>query len=256
LERLRPTSTGSDRQFLEELIKYLPTMPETARLIFLEGRVLPKGHPVLKLAQSSATGHVKTFEVPRDRALARWVRSKVGEAEADIEPQAVQALCTFVGDDLFQLHHEIEKLVAYTAGERPISFQDVLLLTPHARQASIFDMVDALGQRDGKTASHIYHTLLDAGDHPLALLAMITRQFRLMIQVKELAPSLITHQAIARELHQNPYPIRKILSQSRNFTFPQLRQIYRRLLDTDVEIKTGQIEPTLAIDVLMANISH
>ena len=164
-------------------------MPDTARLFFLESKALPKRHPVLKLAQSSEAGHVKTFEVPRGNQLARWVRTKVKQAEAEIEPRAVQALCTFVGDDLYQLNQEIEKLAAYTDGQRAISFEDIQLLTPHARQASIFDMVDALGQRDGKTASRIYHTLLDAGDHPLALLAMITRQFRLLIQVKELAPN-------------------------------------------------------------------
>jgi DNA polymerase-3 subunit delta len=85
---------------------------------------------------------------------------------------------------------------------------------------------------------------------------MITRQFRLMIQVKELAPSMASHQAIARELKQNPYPIRKILAQSKNYTPHQLRQVYRRLLDTDIDIKTGHLEPTLALDMLVASLSR
>jgi DNA polymerase-3 subunit delta len=255
LERLGQKSSRADNQFLEELIDYLPSMPDTARLIFVEAKTLPQRHPVVQLGKSSEAGHVKTFEVPRGSELARWVRAKAKQADAAIEPQAVQALCTFVGNDLYQLYHEINKLAAYTDGQRAISLQDVQLLTPHARQASIFDMVDAVGRRDGKTASRVYHTLLDAGDHPLALLAMITRQFRLLIQVKELAPQLGTHQAIARQLHQNPYPIKKILAQSKNFTFAQLHHIYHKLLDTDVDIKTGRIDPTLAIDTLIARIS-
>jgi len=255
LERLGQKSSRADNQFLLELVDYLPTMPATARLFFLEGRTLPKSNPVLKLARSSKAGHVKTFEVPREGELARWVREQVKQSDAEIEPQAVQALCTYVGPDLYQLHQEIVKLAAYTDGQRAISIQDVQLLTPHARQASIFDMVDALGQRNGRTASRIYHTLLDAGEHPLAIMAMITRQFRLMIQVQELAPKLGTSQAIARELRQNPYPIRKILAQSKNFTSGQLSRIYHRLLDIDVEIKTGSIEPTLALDTLIADIS-
>jgi DNA polymerase-3 subunit delta len=186
--------------------------------------------------------------------LAAWVRAKAKQAQAEIEPRAVQALCTYVGSDLRQLYNEIEKLAAYTNGQRAISVEDVRLLTPHARQANIFDMVDAMGQRDARAATRIYHTLLDAGDHPLALLAMIARQFRLLIQVKELAPTLHTHQAIARQLKQNPYPIKKILAQSRNFTFPQLREIYRKLLNADLEIKTGRMDPVLAIDTLIADI--
>lgn len=256
LERLGQKGSRAESQFLQELVDYLPTMPDTARLFFLESKPLPKRHPVLKLAQNSQVGHVKTFEVPKGSELASWVRDRVKQAGAKIESQAVQALCTFVGSDLYQLSHEIEKLAAYTDGQRAITIQDVELLTPHARQASIFDMVDALGQRNGKTASRIYHTLLDAGEHPLAIMAMITRQFRLLIQVKELAPRFGTHQAIARELKQNPYPIRKILAQSKNFEFDQLHRIYHTLLDIDVEIKTGQIEPTLALDTLIADISH
>jgi len=231
-------------------------LPDTARLFFLERKVLPKQHPILKLANSSESGHVKTFEVPKGRQLARWVRAQVEQAGAEIEPRAVQALCGYVGSDLYQLDNEIAKLAAYTDGQRAITLEDVRLLTPHARHASIFDMVDALGQRDGKTASRIYHTLLDSGDHPLALLAMIARQFRLLIQVKELAPQLGTPQAIARELKQSPYPIKKVLAQSKNFSFPQLHRIYHRLLDIDVEIKTGRIDPALAIDTLIAGISR
>ena len=256
LERLGPKASRSDSQFLQDLVDYLPTMPDTARLFFLESKTLPKSNPVLKLAKSSELGHIKTFETPRGSGLANWVRTRAKQVDAEIEPRAVQALCTFVGDDLFQLDNEIAKLAAYTDRQRAITVQDIQLLTPHARQGSIFDLVDALGQRDGKTAALIYHTLLDAGEHPLAIMAMITRQFRLMIQVKELAPALGTHQAIARQLKQNPYPIRKILAQSRNFGFAQLRRIYHKLLDTDVAIKTGRIEPVLALDTLIAEISR
>ena len=256
LERLGHKGGGAEDQFLDDLVDYLPRMPDTARLFFLESKALSRRHPVIKLAQSSEGGHVKTFEVPEGNRLAHWVRAKVQEAEAEIEPRAVQALCTYVGNDLYQLTQEINKLAAYTGGQRAIGIEDVQLLTPHARQASIFDMVDALGQRDGQTASRIYHTLLDAGEHPLAILAMTVRQFRLLIQVKELAPELSTPQAIARELKQNPYPIRKILAQSKNFSFSQLRHIYHKLLETDVEIKTGRIEPALALDTLIAVVSR
>jgi DNA polymerase-3 subunit delta len=262
LERLTQKGAGNaDKQFLADLVDYLPHLPPTTRLIFVDTVKLARRHPVVALARDSDSGHIKTFEAPTGGGLARWVRSRVKQAGAKIEPQAVEILCAFVGNDLYQLNHEIDKLAAYTdeqrpSGRRAITRDDVLLLTPHARQASIFDMVDALGRRDGGTASLIYHQLLDAGDHPLALLAMITRQFRLMIQVQELAPQLGTPQAIARELKQNPYPIQKILAQSKNYNPGQLRQVYHKLLDTDFDIKTGRMEATLALDTLIAGLSR
>ena len=257
LERLgQKNRSNADRQFLADLAAYLPTLPPTTRLIFAESTTLSKRNRVLALALKREDGHAKTFNAPSGTGLTRWVRNRVKQAGGTIEPRAADTLCTFVGNDLYQLHNEIEKLVAYTDGQRPITTDDIQLLTPHARQANIFDMVDALGRRDGKTASRIYHQLLDAGDHPLALLGMIIRQFRLMIQVQELAPKLGSPQAIARELRQNPYPIQKILAQSKNYTPEQLVAVYHKLLDTDVDIKTGRMEPTLALDTLIAGLSR
>lgn len=257
LDRLgQKNRSNADGQFLADLVEYLPTLPPTTRLIFSEAKSLSSRHRVLVLAGKSENGHTKTFKAPTGSGLARWVRDRAVQAGGAIEPRAADALCAFVGSDLYQLHNEIQKLVAYADGQRAITLDDIQLLTPHARQANIFDMVDALGKRDGKTASHIYHRLLDAGDHPLALLGMITRQFRLMIQVQALAPELGSPRAIARELKQNPYPIRKILTQSKNFTPEQLRAIYHKLLDTDVDIKTGRIEPILALDMLIVGLSR
>lgn len=247
---------NAERALRDALLAYLPDLPPTTRLVFVEDRELPKNHPIIKLANKVGDGYVKAFTTPRGRALARWIRTRVRQAGGDILPQAVETLGAFVGDDLYRLNNEIQKLVSYTDGQRAITADDVVLLTPDARQANIFDMVDAIGRRDGRTAGRIYHRLLAAGDHPLALLGMITRQFRLMIQVKELAPRLGTAGAIARELRQNPYAIRKILAQSRNYSLDQLRTVYHRLLETDVAIKSGRLAPTLALDLLIAGLSR
>ena len=246
----------AETRFLNDLVDYLPNLPQPARLVFVESTRMPKNHPVLALARKGGTAHLRTFISPTGTRLVRWTRQRVQQAGGAIEPGAAKALCAFVGNDLHQLNQEIQKLVAYTDGQRPITEQDIHLLTPHARHASIFELVDALGRRDSTTASRICRQLLDAGDHPLALLAMITRQFRLMILVKELAPKLGTPQAIARQLRQNPYPIKKILAQSKNHSTEQLRLIYHALADTDLGIKTGRIDATLALDILIASLSR
>lgn len=257
LERL--SQAGKDRsegRLLQELLRYLPQLPSTTRLLFVEDVILSKRDPVVALAQQSGQGHIRTFVLPEGDALVRWTQKSVRLAGGEIEPTAVETLCAYVGNDLYQLDQEIQKLVAYTDARRPISEADVRELTPRARMASMFDLVDALGRRDGRTAVRTYRQLLDAGESPLALLGMIARHFRLMIQAKELAPTLGTSEAIARELGQNPYPIKKILGQSDNYSISQLHRIYHRLLETDVDIKTGQLDATLALDALIAGLSH
>ena len=255
LTRLTQRGTSAtDQQFLERLLEHLPHLPPTTRLVFVEDRPLPDRHPVLALARSQEDGYERPFTRPSGHALTRWVYQRVSQEGGQIESQAVQALCTFVGNDLYQLHHEVQKLVAYTDGERAITEDDVHTLTPQARQGNVFDLVDALGQRNGSLAARTYHDLLAMGEHPLGILGMITRQFRLMIQVKELSPQFPTVSALAHALHQSPYPIRKILVQSHNYSMQQLRTIYHKLLDVDVSIKTGQTEATLALDTLIGGL--
>jgi DNA polymerase-3 subunit delta len=119
----------------------------------------------------------------------------------------------------------------------------------------IFDAVDALGQRDGAKAARLIHNLLDHGNEPLYLFAMIVRQFRLLVQIKELAAEGLDPPTIAREIKLHAYPTGKLYTQARNFGLGQLEHVHRRLLDIDVQIKTGQIDAIVALDLLIAGLA-
>lgn len=250
----RELSTGQ-KEYLAALVDYLPKLPETTRLVLIEDSLLSANHPIVQLANQEERGYVKQFDVPKDRALPRWIEERARSHGGEIEPPAAHQLATVVSDDLRLLDQEIAKLVTYTNGERPITKADVDTLVPYAQAAIVFDMVDALGQRDGRTAARTLHRLLDSGEHPMGLMAMVVRQFRLLIQVKELKAQGTTPQDVARALKLHPFPARKLYDQATRFTSEQLEKVYRHLLDTDVAIKTGQIEPEMALDLLVAGVA-
>jgi len=245
----------SQREMLEALAEYLPRLPETTRLVFVEEKSLPAGHPIVKLAQREARGYVKRFDPPDAKRLPHWIEERVRMRGGEIEPRAAHELAAIVGADLRLLDQEIVKLVTYTNRERPITKTDIEILVPYSQDAVIFDMVDALGRRDGRAAAQTLHRLLDGGDHPLALMGMIVRQFRLLLQVEELKTGGATPQDVAKALNIHPFPARKLYNQATHFTAAQLEKVYRYLLDTDVEIKTGKIEAEVALDLLVAGLA-
>ncbi|MEE8391620.1 MAG: DNA polymerase III subunit delta [Anaerolineae bacterium] len=245
----------AQEEYLTALADYVLRLPETTRLVFVENKSLLAKHPILQLAQQEERGYVKEFVPPQDRALFRWVEARVRKHSAEIEPQAAHQLAAVVGADLRLLDQEIIKLATYTNAERPITKADVDVLVPYAQSAVVFDMVDALGRRDGRTASQTLHRLLDAGEHPMGLLAMVVRQFRLLIQVKELKAQGLASQQAAKELKLHPFPTGKLYSQVNHFSAEQLETVYRHLLDTDVDIKTGKIEAEVALDLLVAGLA-
>jgi DNA polymerase-3 subunit delta len=173
----------------------------------------------------------------------------------EIKHRAALRLAAVVGADLRLLDQEIVKLVTYTAGEGAIAEPDVEMLVPYSQEAVIFDLVDALGHRDGRTAARTLHRLLEEGEHPLGLFGMIVRQFRLLIQVKELKAKGATAREVATTLGIHPFPAGKLHTQASHFTTAQLEKVYRHLSETDVEIKTGEIRPEVALDLLVAGLA-
>ena len=245
----------AQKQYLGALADYLVGLPETTRLVFVEDSSLPAKHPILQLAQQEERGYAKQFAPPEDRVLPQWVVERTRKYGGEIDPRAAHQLAAVVGGKLRLLDQEIIKLVTYTNAERPILPADVDAVVPYAQTAVIFDMVDAFGRRDGRTASQTLHRLLDAGEHPMGLLAMIVRQFRLLIQVKELRAQGASAQDVAQALKLHRFPAGKLYDQATHFTAEQLETVYRHLLDTDVAIKTGQIEVEIALDLLVAGVA-
>ncbi len=241
-----------DEAFLGKLLTYLPDMPDSARLFFLESRALPANHRLIKLAEKAENGFVRLFERPEGAALNRWIQQRVQAQGGQISPRATHVLATNIGNDLAVQENEITKLVLYAGESHTISAEDVVSLSPYVAEASIFDLVDALGGRDARRAAQLLHQKLSDGTDPFYLFGMLIRQFRLLIQVKELALQGDRPPAIADTLKLHSYVVTKLYQQSHGFSLEQLEQIYSHLLDIDVDAKTGKADMTTSLHLLMA----
>lgn len=241
------------KKAVEALLDALPQLPDWARLVFVERGKLADSNKILKLAQSAPNGYEKAFFAPKDSTS--WIVKRAQENyNARIEPAAATALASVTVGDLRRADNELFKLVSYVAGERPISEADVRLLTPYVAEASMFDMVDALAEGRGKVAVSLVQHLLDQDADVFSLYGMITRQFRLLLLAKEHLSSGGAPRDIAAAISVHPYVAEKLAKQTRSFTLEQLETVYRALQDYDFKMKTGQIEPRMALDLLIASL--
>lgn len=245
--------SAARRDAIKALIDYLPTLPDWARLVLVEDKALPDRHPLVKLAREHEQGYEKAFHPPRN--ATGWIRRRAKRHGAEITPAAAAALAEMVGTDLRTADNELDKLARYVDSARAIDVADVTQLTAYVAEANIFEMVDAVVKGDGKGATARLHRLLDKQD-PLGLFGMIVRQFRLLLMTKTyLEAGGAPGDPLAKAIDVHPYAARKLPGQARKFSMAQLEGIYRRLLDYDVQIKTGRIEPGLALDLLVATLA-
>ena len=110
--------------------------------------------------------------------------------------------------DLRLIDSEMSKLAVY-AGDRQVTQDDVRLLVPYAQDANIFDMVDALGHRRTAQAFRLLAQLRNEGAHPLYLLTMIVRQYRILVQVKDLMEQGLDLDNISRRIKLHSLPDQK-----------------------------------------------
>lgn len=245
----------SGKRQLDRLIDEIPDLPDYARLVLIERAKLRSNLKIVKLAQQ--VGFHREYSQPKDST--QWIQQRAqSEYDAQIEPQAALALASVTGSDLRRADNELVKLVSYADG-RPITEADVALLTPYVAEANVFDLVDALATGQGEIALRLMKKVLDAdpGDPGFRLFALIVRQFRLLLLVREHLDSggSANKNDIAKLLGMHPYPAGKLAVQSRAFDIAQLEKIYRRLQQYDLEMKTGKIKPRLALELLVASLA-
>lgn len=239
---------------MQQFCRYMASVPETTVLALVEPSPVQATNPLLK-AVEEARGEVVGPRALRDAELEEWIIDRVRRRGGRISSSAAAQLAAFVGPKLRALDGELEKLIVH-AGGQVITESDVASLVSAAREASVFAMVDALGLRNTKVALRLLHELLNEGEPPIRLLAMIIRQFRLLLQISEMQSHGCARQEIAAELRLRSFVVPRMFNQVEKFSLQQLEAIYHRLLEADLSIKTGRADPITALDLLTVELTR
>ena len=235
----------------EELSQFLPSVPETTDLAFVEGH-LSVTNPLLSAIRQQVI--VRTFPLLKPGEIRQWIRRRTVSAGIDIEPKAVDALVETIGGDLRIMSEELKKLVLYRWGNS-IRQEDVQKMVSYVKEANVFEAVDAVMEDRPEVAIRLMHQLLDSGRPPSYLLSMIARQVRLLLLAKDLKARGVPPAQQGRRLGLTGYPLRKIIEQEARFSAQRLVEIHRMLLEADLSIKTGSVPEDLILDTLIAETS-
>ncbi|HEX9012658.1 MAG TPA: DNA polymerase III subunit delta [Anaerolineaceae bacterium] len=259
-----PERAAWQQRFLA-LLDSLP--PTTALVICVEDHVrrgdweiLGAGHWLNQWAEKAESrALVKVFALPAGAEMQRWVRKTAEKQGGEFSPAAAAGLVELIGSDTRVAALEIDKALTYVDRLRPVERADVEAVTARADQPDVFAMVDALGARDGQEASYRLHVLLEEQD-VRSIFSMIVRQFRYLLLAREILDRGGGIAQVKAELGREPFRMpgflaEKVVSQAGRFTLAGLEDIYRRLLALDEASKTSQGDPSVALDVLIAELA-
>jgi DNA polymerase-3 subunit delta len=248
--KARKTARSSPKQ--EEIASFIAlfdNLPGSTVVVLVDGET-GKTNPLYEGLSPKAK--VNSFPLLKGEKLSQWIKKRVTKEGGKISPAAAKLLEKQVGGDLWVMSGEIAKLATYALG-RQIEEDDVTKLVGYTQQANIFNMVDAvLGFKAG-AGQQMLGQLMQDGMAPPQILFMISRQVRLMIQVKAMLKDKKSQSEIQTRLGlNNEFVWQKTLEQTNMYSFDRLKELYHKLLETDIAIKTGKYNDELALNILVA----
>ncbi len=249
-------SKNIQKEIVELLNQELKTKDETNILVFWEDTDHSKTRSKNALWDRLINEKfAQEFKPLTPYQLNAWVETQVKSMKGQIDKQAIPALAAAVGNDLWQMNNEITKLVNYRQN-KIITLNDIETMVKAKYDDDIFKLIDALGNKNQKQALKLISDQLDLGSNEMYLLTMLIRQFRILLLIKDLQEkhNNLSKEQIAKELKIHPFVAQKALSQVRNFELNKLKEIYKYLLNIDLQIKTTSANPKLLFDMLIAQI--
>ena len=240
-------------KFGEKIFIYLQKQASNfseKKLIFYEDKTLRKKKILDFLTKQ---GEVYYFPILKKMEIKKWVKQSFVDEDYKIAEEVVDWLLFALGEDPWVLAQEIAKIKLISGKETMISLPSVQDLSAVLSSGNIFALVDAIGNRQKKEALEVYLQMIQSGIVPQYIFAMIVRQYRLLLQMKELQENRLPFAEIQAKMKQAPFITTKLLSQCRHYELTELKSIYADLLEIDLQMKVGE-NPVRLLETLIFRI--
>lgn len=244
--------TGLFKSASPELADYIKEMPDTTSIIFIETEVDKRGK-LYKAVQSK--GRVVELGRQDENTLLRWVVGNVKQEQKMISESTVRFFLAKVGTDMENIQKELEKLFCFCMNKESITADDVEAICTTQITNQIFDMVNAVADKKQRKALEYYYDLLALKEPAMRILFLLTRQFKLLLEVKTMDKQGCGRKEIAEKTGINPFVVGKYQTQAKAFSSKALRQIMEDSIDTEEAIKTGRLNDTLGVELFIIKYS-
>lgn len=236
-----------------ELADYVKDLPETTYFLFVEDEV-DKRSKMYKAVK--AKGRAVELPFQDEYTLKRWIAGQIGKENKKITEQDVIYFLNKVGTDMENITRELEKVFCYTLGSERITREDIDAVCVTQISNHIFDMVNAVAEKQQKKALDLYYDLLALKEPPMRILFLLTRQYRGLYQVKLLAKKGYGRKEIAAKAGLHPFAVGKYMEQAKLFRILELRKILEDSVDLEQRVKTGLLTDHLAVEIFLVKYSQ
>lgn len=253
---LQGGNSKESEEEIEKIIKYINKISPSTCLVFWQTENVDKRKKLYKAIKKE--GKLLEFEKLKTFAYEKWLERIIFKRGKIIKKSVLQSfiensnyLSKNSPKTLRDIDNELNKIVDYIGDRKEITQDEIENILSRSLENDIFKMVDAIGKRDKKTAIRLLNDMLRNGENGIKILTMITRQFRILIQCRELKKMGYSPDLIASKLSLAPFIVKKGLAQSQYFKGRTLKEALNTTSELDLKMKTGKVNIKLALEMLI-----
>lgn len=236
----------------EMLADYLKEPAPTAYFVFVEESA-DKRSKLYKAV--TAKGRAVEFKTQDEAVLQRWILGILKKEGMNITGRDLAFFLEKTGSDMENIRGELEKLLCYCMGRDVITAKDIEEICTKQISNQIFDMINAIAEKKQRKAMDLYYDLLTLKEPPMRILYLITRQFNMLLQVKELKNKGCDASTIGEKVGLAGFIARKYVAQAARFRMADLRRAVEDCVEAEEAVKTGKMNDVMSVELLIVRYS-
>lgn len=247
--------TGVMKSGKDTFLDILKNLPDTTCVLICEPEV-DKRSKIYKWIKKN--GYVAEFlkKNQTEKVLLRWIATLLAKEKKQIREVDARYFLERVGNDMFQIKNETDKLIAFCGERGEVTRDDIEQITSGEVQNKIFEMVSAIAAGNKQKALSCYNDLLLLKEAPMHILFLIVRQYRILLIIRNMRNLHKSDAEIAQNAGIPPFAVKKNEVQLRGYDQRTLENTIDRCLTVEEDIKTGKIGDQLGVEMLIVALSE
>jgi DNA polymerase-3 subunit delta len=236
------------KEITEYLIETIDSLGDSMNIILWEESKIPGNTRYLKYFKKQKS--VLEIQDLNRRTFKSWAEKEIKREGLKAPNKIIYKISETSNYEPERFLNTLEKIKLSKAEE--ITQEVIEDYSVNTLKDSIWDLIDALNDKNRKQPIDILENLLDQREDPIFILSMIVRNTRSLLLCKSLLEKGKKNKEIASVIGIPPFTVPSIAKKARNTDYGKLKRLYHRLTNLDYQVKTGQIEPKLGITLLIA----
>ena len=194
------------------------------------------------------------FATQTEELITRWVLARLKKEGKNITGSVMQLFLGKTGSDMGNIDRELEKLICYCLDRDVVTAEDVEAVCTTRITNHIFDMVNAIAEKQPQKALQLYYDLLALKEPPMRVLFLIARQCNLLLQTKELKNRGHDNKTIASKIGVPPFAVGKYVAQASHFKTSVLKNAVKQCVETEEAVKSGRMNDMMSVEILILSV--